>query len=82
MSTGMNDPVRCRWCGNYHWERCPAVKAMEFDPTTGVVTRVEFISMADYPSLSFHDVPNTGVSTGQSEPIKVGMTHNPADWCT
>lgn len=52
MSTGANDPEKCRWCGLFHGPQCPSVKAMEFDPTTGVVTRVEFITATDFPVLS------------------------------
>jgi len=38
----------CRWCGMIHGERCPIVKALEFNPD-GSVERVEFITDADAP---------------------------------
>jgi hypothetical protein len=39
----------CRWCGDHHGIRCPWVKALEFDPVTGLtVTRVEFLVPNDY----------------------------------
>ena len=37
----------CRWCGQQHPGRCSQVKALDFDPTTGAVTRVEFITLRD-----------------------------------
>lgn len=38
----------CRWCGEDHGAICPWVKALEFDPA-GNVTRVEFLTSADFP---------------------------------
>lgn len=40
----------CRWCGATHGKICPYVKAFEFG-ATGEITRVEFLTPADYPPL-------------------------------
>ena len=41
----------CRWCGALHGVLCPYVKAMEFSEANGIiVTRVEFVTMADFPA--------------------------------
>jgi hypothetical protein len=41
--------VACRWCHEHPADqRCPYVKALEFDPTTNFVTRVEFLTPADF----------------------------------
>ena len=45
-AAGVSDP--CRWCGETHGVKCPWVKALEFDPTTQVVTRVEFLIPRDW----------------------------------
>jgi hypothetical protein len=37
----------CRWCAQPHPGRCSQVKALDFDPKTGAVTRVEFITLRD-----------------------------------
>lgn len=42
------DVEPCRWCGDEHGKLCPYVKALNFDPTTRVITRVEFLTPADY----------------------------------
>lgn len=49
----MADPEACRWCGQPRSAAhglgliCPFVKAIEFDPSGHVVTRVEFVVPAD-----------------------------------
>ena len=49
---GVDQPVTgltpCRWCGADHGPLCPHVKALEFDPETGNVVRVEFLTPIDY----------------------------------
>lgn len=40
----------CRWCGDTHGPLCPYVKALEFDQTNHI-TRVEFLTPADYQRL-------------------------------
>lgn len=47
MSTA--DATPCRWCGQHHGPRCPIVKALEFDSTGVIITRVEFVTDADAP---------------------------------
>lgn len=42
MSTGLNDPNKCRWCGMFHSSMCPTVKAIEFHADGITVKRVEF----------------------------------------
>lgn len=37
---------KCRWCGAYHDEKCPIVKAIEYHQD-GTVKRVEFLTPAD-----------------------------------
>ena len=37
----------CQWCGGNHGGLCPFVKAMEFDPSTRRMIRVEFLTPAD-----------------------------------
>lgn len=49
-STGINDPVRCPHCGNFHQTKCPMVKAYEYHQD-GTIKRVEFYAPADYPQL-------------------------------
>lgn len=41
----------CRWCGQapHGGLHCPLIKALDFDPLYGGVTRVEFLTPADYP---------------------------------
>lgn len=39
--------VACRWCGHFHGDLCPQVKAYEYDPA-GSLTRVEFFAPADH----------------------------------
>lgn len=43
MSTGLNDPNRCGYCGCYHTGICSLVKALEYHPD-GTLKRVEFHS--------------------------------------
>ena len=45
---GGPDEQPCRWCGDVHGPRCPWVKALEFEPMTGSVTRVEFLTPKDW----------------------------------
>jgi hypothetical protein len=42
MSTGINDPNRCQWCGGYHQSFCPRVKAIEYQNDGIFIKRVEF----------------------------------------
>lgn len=49
MSTGINDPNRCQYCGNFHQFKCPLIKAFEYKD--GAMTRVEFYAPKDYPPL-------------------------------
>lgn len=37
----------CPWCGEKHGARCPWIKAIEYDATTGVPTRVEYLTPVD-----------------------------------
>ena len=48
----VKEPIPCRWCGEVHGpgEHCPLVKALNFDPASGKVTRVEFLTPADFGS--------------------------------
>jgi hypothetical protein len=43
-------PTGCRWCGEAHGPLCPMVKALEFAPDGVTVTRVEFLTAADFPA--------------------------------
>lgn len=45
MSTGINDPNRCPYCGNFHQFKCPLVKSFEYE--NGMVKRVEFFGPND-----------------------------------
>ena len=38
----------CRWCGDSHGPRCPWVKALEFSSGDERITRVEFLTPADF----------------------------------
>ncbi len=49
MSTGLNDPNKCRWCDMFHGPVCWAVKAIEFHADGITVKRVEFKGAQDYP---------------------------------
>jgi hypothetical protein len=42
------DGDACRWCGEDHGKRCPWVKAFEFSSGDDRVTRVEFLTPADF----------------------------------
>jgi len=50
-------PTKCRWCGETHGVRCPIVKAYEID-AHGFVTRVEFLTPADYPTNKVPQQPS------------------------
>jgi hypothetical protein len=52
MSTGLNDPNRCQWCGRYHQTVCPLVKSIEYHEGGVFIKRVEFFAPADYPSIT------------------------------
>lgn len=49
----------CQWCGGQHGPHCPIVKAFELDPTTGAVTRVEFLTPIDFPRSAPMPEPET-----------------------
>lgn len=39
---------QCRWCGHYHGDLCPQVKALEFADDGTTVSRVEFFAPVDH----------------------------------
>jgi hypothetical protein len=55
------EPEVCRWCGGIHDEVpkvCPYVKAIEFEPLSGLVTRVEFLTPADWGKQVASEAPD------------------------
>ena len=52
----------CHFCGETHGRLCPMVKALEYDPQTGAITRVEFLTAADFPR------PREEAETGEATP--------------
>jgi hypothetical protein len=62
MSTGINDPAKCRFCGMYHGPLCPTVKAFEYHPD-GSLKRVEFKGAADYPQTELRVLPGMPTNT-------------------
>ncbi len=47
--------TKCRWCdGSHEWLKCDRVKAFGFD-AHGAITRVEFLTPADYAPPSKPD---------------------------
>lgn len=50
MTTGINDSIKCAWCGGFHSMKCSLVKAIEYHPD-GTTKRVEFYAPNDYPPL-------------------------------
>ena len=50
-SVGLPKDGECRWCGEQHATPfiCPWVKALEFAHGDDRVTRVEFLTAADFP---------------------------------
>jgi hypothetical protein len=63
MSTGLNDPNKCRWCGSFHGTTCPNVKAFEFFDDGVTVKRVEFYSPKDYPRIDVATITGRPVAT-------------------
>lgn len=50
MTTGINDSIKCAWCGGFHPNKCPLVKAIEYH-LDGSTKRVEFYTPKDYPEM-------------------------------
>lgn len=51
LTTVLQEPAPCRWCGLSHGKLCPAVKAFEFQYTEDgdeQLVRVEFFAPIDY----------------------------------
>lgn len=42
------EDTSCRWCGEHHGWKCPIVKAFEYADDGRTITRVEFMTPADY----------------------------------
>lgn len=55
---------KCRWCGAYHEQMCPHVKAMEYHPD-GSIKRVEFKGASDY--FQFQEDRGSGFQWPQYE---------------
>lgn len=51
MSTGVNDPAKCKWCGGFHYAKCPLVKSITYKDN-GLVHCVEFFAPNDYAPIS------------------------------
>jgi len=61
--------TNCQYCGKSHGVRCPDVKAIEYGPD-GRVTRVEFMTPADYlPQQAIQSIPIGPVTVGMPRPI-------------
>lgn len=43
----IDNVVPCRWCGHFHGDLCPQVKALEYNED-GAVRRVEFFAPVDH----------------------------------
>ena len=64
-------PGTCRWCGLLHpaaGRLCPYVKAFEFAEDGERVTRVEFLTPADYPAMKNPDPAAAGEGSAESYP--------------
>lgn len=72
MSTGLNDPNRCRWCGTFHGPPCPLVKAFEFYPDGVTVKRVEYKTASDYtpPAATPSVGPNIANTVGKDDRLE------------
>lgn len=57
MSTGLNDPNKCQWCGGFHQAKCPMVKSIEYFEDSPAIKRVTFYSPKDY-ALTAMAAPN------------------------
>lgn len=58
----LRDGEKCRLCGERHGPQCPIVKAMEFDPESGAVVRIEYVTAADFPHM-MRPAPAAGAET-------------------
>lgn len=51
MTTGLNDPARCQWCGCFHAGiKCPLVKSIEYGEGS-IIKKVEFFAPGDYQKV-------------------------------
>ena len=55
-----DDAAKCPRCGEDHEPiACPHVKAVEFDATGLIITRLEFLTPADYEPRKEQDKPES-----------------------
>ena len=72
-SVPLTDGVACRWGGEEHGARCPWVKAYEFSSGDDRITRVEFLTPADFsPQRSAEPPAEEPASYDKLKPMGTG----------
>jgi len=55
----------CRWCGHFHGDLCPQVKALEYAEDGETVKRVEFFAPVDHIHPELLDAARQIIETNQ-----------------
>lgn len=48
---------RCQYCGTKHQSKCSLIRAIEYEPGTGLVRKIEFFSIAEFQIRNKNFIP-------------------------